>query len=335
MIEWCVLENYRQFEGRQRIRFSRDPKRNITLIVGSNGTGKTNILRAICWCLFGKELIAGKTEEGLPISAGRKHSRGLAGNESAMVKVTLAVSDVKASKLKLTRAGVFERTRTGQTRTDIAGIQYLHGSRPRKQRSFSLDWPIGQESLWQFVEHFNMLDNDPFLQDRYNMLRFFEPGSGEKTQSVVVECGKIFRAIVGKEDYCFSSTVILTAEHQLRLVRSDGFIIKAGAAQSEVLRLALSLAARKISRSRMPMILDSPFLRVGRYAPNILKELASLGTQVIILALDTEVSQVPELDRMAGKQYLIRQNPKTGMSSIELAAITPTTETVMRSYRDV
>ncbi|WP_049237802.1 AAA family ATPase [Moraxella canis] len=46
------LRNFRQFYGRQKIKFSTDPIKNITLIHAENGVGKTALLNAIKWCLF-------------------------------------------------------------------------------------------------------------------------------------------------------------------------------------------------------------------------------------------------------------------------------------------
>jgi len=46
------LENFRQFYGTQKVVFSIDPYKNITVIHAENGTGKTAFLNAIMWCLF-------------------------------------------------------------------------------------------------------------------------------------------------------------------------------------------------------------------------------------------------------------------------------------------
>lgn len=45
------LNNFRQFYGEQRMEFSKDDK-NITVVLGENGNGKTGIFRAIIFCLF-------------------------------------------------------------------------------------------------------------------------------------------------------------------------------------------------------------------------------------------------------------------------------------------
>src|SRR5579883_1016402 len=52
------LFNFRQFEAvdgkPQRIEFARPGKRNVTAIYGTNGAGKSGLLNAFTWCLFGK-----------------------------------------------------------------------------------------------------------------------------------------------------------------------------------------------------------------------------------------------------------------------------------------
>ncbi len=48
------MKNFRQFYGEQEINFSTDKDKNITLIHAENGVGKTALLNAIKWCLFGE-----------------------------------------------------------------------------------------------------------------------------------------------------------------------------------------------------------------------------------------------------------------------------------------
>lgn len=47
------LENWRSFYGENEIVFSTDQKRNVTIIRAENGVGKTSLLAALNWCLFG------------------------------------------------------------------------------------------------------------------------------------------------------------------------------------------------------------------------------------------------------------------------------------------
>lgn len=46
------LFNFRQFIGLQRIDFSMDKEKNVTVLVGANTSGKTTIIRAFEWCLY-------------------------------------------------------------------------------------------------------------------------------------------------------------------------------------------------------------------------------------------------------------------------------------------
>ncbi|MFN8626113.1 MAG: ATP-binding protein [Candidatus Binatia bacterium] len=49
------IENFRQFYGEQSIEFgSSDSKKNITVFHGYNGSGKTALLNAFIWCLYGE-----------------------------------------------------------------------------------------------------------------------------------------------------------------------------------------------------------------------------------------------------------------------------------------
>ena len=47
------LTNFRQFKGRQAFDFTSDPARPVTLIFGANGSGKTALLNAFTWALYG------------------------------------------------------------------------------------------------------------------------------------------------------------------------------------------------------------------------------------------------------------------------------------------
>ena len=52
-LEYMMLDNWRSFYGENTIEFSTDSVRNVTLIRAENGVGKTSLLAALNWCLFG------------------------------------------------------------------------------------------------------------------------------------------------------------------------------------------------------------------------------------------------------------------------------------------
>ena len=55
ILERLVLENFRQFKGRQEIVFSDIRDRNITIVHAENGFGKTTLLKALLWALYGRD----------------------------------------------------------------------------------------------------------------------------------------------------------------------------------------------------------------------------------------------------------------------------------------
>ena len=54
LIESITLNNYRLYEGENVIQFRFDKSKNVHLICGENGFGKTTLLHSLLWCLFGR-----------------------------------------------------------------------------------------------------------------------------------------------------------------------------------------------------------------------------------------------------------------------------------------
>jgi DNA sulfur modification protein DndD len=54
VIKSIGLYNFRQFKGNQEIEFSIDKEKNVTVILGINTSGKTTLVQAFNWCLYGK-----------------------------------------------------------------------------------------------------------------------------------------------------------------------------------------------------------------------------------------------------------------------------------------
>lgn len=60
LLKSIKVKNFRQFKGEQYISFSVDPVRNVTIIQGDNGSGKTSFAQAFRWCLYGETDFADK-----------------------------------------------------------------------------------------------------------------------------------------------------------------------------------------------------------------------------------------------------------------------------------
>ena len=53
LLQSIKLENFRQFKD-EFIEFSTNKFKNVTIIFGENGTGKTTFAQAFFWCLYGE-----------------------------------------------------------------------------------------------------------------------------------------------------------------------------------------------------------------------------------------------------------------------------------------
>lgn len=53
LITSITLSDFRQFKGTQTVEFAADPEKNVTVIMGENGSGKTTFAQAFTWCLYG------------------------------------------------------------------------------------------------------------------------------------------------------------------------------------------------------------------------------------------------------------------------------------------
>jgi len=84
------LTNFRQFKGTQTINLSSDGRKNVTVIYGENGRGKTGIFRALLFCLYG-DLSLSQDE-----LSGEKKKKGLLLINEVLLKDNMG-SSVKAS----------------------------------------------------------------------------------------------------------------------------------------------------------------------------------------------------------------------------------------------
>lgn len=55
-LERIVLENFRQYHSKQALTFAKAQDRNVTVIHGINGAGKTSLFLGLNWCLYGRNV---------------------------------------------------------------------------------------------------------------------------------------------------------------------------------------------------------------------------------------------------------------------------------------
>jgi DNA sulfur modification protein DndD len=97
------LQNYRQYYDDDNIfDFSLNEEQPITIIRGTNGAGKTNLMNAITWCFYGKEKNLSKENLDLPTINLRKYNET---KEDGLytTSVTVILNDEYGQKYKIVR----------------------------------------------------------------------------------------------------------------------------------------------------------------------------------------------------------------------------------------
>ena len=109
-LDTLTLSNYRYYYGEHNLHFSNDPKKNVTVIKGDNGAGKSNILNALTWCLYNEEVHADKKTVSLP-SMNTEYIAELAlNNKEGEASVTLTINvDGEMWEIKRTIIGYGEK----------------------------------------------------------------------------------------------------------------------------------------------------------------------------------------------------------------------------------
>ncbi|MDD5210575.1 MAG: AAA family ATPase [Elusimicrobiales bacterium] len=90
LLKKLTLKDFKQFHGKQEIVFATDNKKNVTVIYGANGRGKTSLYRAIMFCLYGDKTLAQDPSESADnLRLVNKHAVSEAGKDgvSAFVEI--------------------------------------------------------------------------------------------------------------------------------------------------------------------------------------------------------------------------------------------------------
>ena len=101
MIESILVENFRPYE-KLNVNFSTDLKKPITIISGSNSLGKTSLMNALYWCLYGEEPFYLNQGQGKPLVNQRALNSTEIG-KSVITKVNIKFSDGKQTTHIVTR----------------------------------------------------------------------------------------------------------------------------------------------------------------------------------------------------------------------------------------
>lgn len=129
-IESIEIQNFRQYRKEKFVFPKLNGKKDIHVIIGENGEGKTNILNALTWCLYGEELHLGDKNTAISninsqyVQELRNHSQK---NGDAKVTVVMSIED--GGKITFMRTASYSITPSNviETKQDVIAIANANG----------------------------------------------------------------------------------------------------------------------------------------------------------------------------------------------------------------
>ena len=129
-IESIEILNFRQYRKEKFVFPQVRGKKDIHIIIGENGEGKTNILNALTWCLYGEELHLGDKNTAINkinsqyVQELRNHSQ-----TNGETKVTVVMSIEDGGKITFMRTALYSITQSNviETKQDMIAIANENG----------------------------------------------------------------------------------------------------------------------------------------------------------------------------------------------------------------
>lgn len=95
IIHKLEMYNFRQYIDLQEVSFSTDPEKNVTVLIGVNTSGKTTIIRAFEWCLYGKNGF----EDPVLLNSEVRDNMNVGDAQEVWVAVTFSHDDSNGQKM--------------------------------------------------------------------------------------------------------------------------------------------------------------------------------------------------------------------------------------------
>lgn len=190
-IDFVHLKNYRQYIN-EKIQFGTDENdKNFTIIQGPMGAGKSNLLNAITWCLYGVEIHLKNELEGLPIFNTEVFD-ALKKNEILEVNIEIQMIDKEGAKHTFIRSIQYRKNKEGQEE-----LVPDHSSREKDGSKFQYFRQEGNQVKKLDDPRFfldQMLPEDIkeyFFFDGERLNQYFKESTGEKIKQAVFDISQI------------------------------------------------------------------------------------------------------------------------------------------------
>ena len=182
-LDRVIIKNYRQYRDVE-VEFAKSHDQNFTIIKGNNGTGKTTMLNALSWCLYGEEIHDYGDDSAMEICNNK--SLKLAEIDSDIeVSVELAFIDDDYGNLSFKRTRTFHKSSEDLiTRPFNDTFEVM--SDKSMDRQFNVDDPyyIVETKIPQDIE-------DYFFFDGARLGEYFQNTSHKKIKDAVLELSQL------------------------------------------------------------------------------------------------------------------------------------------------
>ena len=295
------IANFKLLENVE-IRFSSDPDRPLTVIRAENGSGKTSILQALRWAMWGSPGI----QAAMPLT-----SSEVPNGEPVTVQV----------RVDFTERDLYSDVVTGYTlirtceETRGAGGEFLRGAdRVRLLRltdQGSVDINDGKEALITAMLPFNLAD--VFFTDGDAVQNFISGQSGEERQEYV---HKAIRQLLGFDEVELAETV-LGRVHQgfRRELRASGSV-ELRAAEERLQQVEDSLEAKRRERAVILERIEGVDHQIREHERE-LDRIKGIGELDAIQARIRDLQS--DISHLETEEVHVRQQMKTLLQSEELS----------------
>lgn len=319
-----MLQNYGLYRGKATIELSRDPEKTVTVIEGVNGGGKTTILNAVYWCLYGKFRSAGNPDDPNIINSDALSSLKPGDEDDTSVEIRLYEEDELRYAIK--RSVHFVKK---QESVHLVPCQDVDGKMPegieitpavefghQSRLSGPDDWTVYTDPAQARDAILNIFPeslSSYFLVDAESLGSFFDAGNKSRVKDGIEKASELPTSEQRRHDLMgqLRSTVAdKTTKYFLRLVPSGDFskveidpdyAVTAhgsgggrkslGVGYTSCLALSYIAAIREIAEKNYFLMMDSPLHRIDHGTGiGIVKNLPEFfpGTQITLLVQDHE-----------------------------------------------
>jgi DNA sulfur modification protein DndD len=215
-LDYVQMKNFRQYLD-TRIEFARDPSKNFTIIQGVNGSGKTNLLNAITWCLFGEEFHIDRKYAGLPIV----NTVVLDKSEDELLEMKVEIQFMLDDKNKMvvTRTGHFKKGKDGTAKE----IPDPHSLTVMQMQGREWLEPIyGSDAQYAINNRVPPDIEEYFFFDGERMDEYFKESTGKDIRKAVFEISQLelFERLIDhltirRNDFLKTSRGLSSRAHEL------------------------------------------------------------------------------------------------------------------------